>query len=88
MRRRLWWQICDLDSHAADDRASNPVVAANSFNTRLPLQINDDNIRLNSFEEVKENEGYTDKTFALSCHEVLDARRKLYNVPASALNYS
>lgn len=88
MRRRLWWQICDLDSHAADDRGSNPVVVANSFSTRLPLQIDDEDISLESVEEVKEREGYTDMTFALSCHEVLDAMRKLAYIPTSTVDYS
>lgn len=88
MRRRLWWQICDLDSHAADDRASSTVIAADSFSTRLPLHINDEDISLNSFEEVKEREGYTDMTFALSCNEVLDATRKLSYVPAREVAHS
>ena len=88
MRRRLWWQICDIDSHAAEDRASNPLIAVNSFTTRLPLHVNDEDISLNSFEEVKEREGYTDMTFALSCHEVLYVRRKVFNVLSSAVTYS
>lgn len=88
MRRRLWWHICDLDSHAAEDRASNSVVAVNSFSTRLPLHINDDDISLDSFEEVKEREGYTDMTCVLSCIEVLDARRKLLYVLTSAVGHS
>lgn len=88
MRRRLWWQLCDLDSHAADDRASNLVIAANSFSTRLPLHINDEDIKFDSFEEVKERDSYTDMTFALSCNEVLDAMRKLSYVPTSAVGHS
>ncbi|CAD6592659.1 MAG: hypothetical protein ASARMPREDX12_006340 [Alectoria sarmentosa] len=87
MRRRLWWQICDLDSHASEDRASNPLIAANSFSTKLPLHINDEDISLNSFEEVREREGYTDMTFALSCNEVLDGMRKLSYVPASGISH-
>lgn len=88
MRRRLWWRICDLDCHAAEDRASYPIVAANSFGTRLPLHINDEDIRLDSVEEVKEREGYTDMTFTLSCAEVLAAMRKLSYIPASAVGDS
>ena len=88
MRRRLWWQICDLDSHAADDRASNLVVAANSFSTKLPLHINDEDISFDSVEEVIDREGFTDMTFALSCHEVLDAMRKLSYIPASTVDSS
>lgn len=88
MRRRLWWQICDLDHHAALDRVSDPLVAANSFTTRLPLHINDEDISITSFEEVKERDGYTDMTFALSCHEMLDGMKKSPYVSTSAVGYS
>ena len=81
LRRRLWWQICDLDTNAAADRASHPVIFANSFNTRLPMQINDEDINLNSCAEVEEREGFTDMTFTLSCNEIFDALRKLNHVP-------
>ena len=85
MRRRLWWQICDLDSHASDDRGSNPIIAFNSFSTRLPLHINDDDISFDSFEEVKERDSYTDMTFTLSCNEVLDGMIKLSYLPGSGV---
>ncbi len=81
MRRRLWWQICVLDSHAAEDRASNPVISADSFNTRLPLNINDENLRFDSFKEVKEQQSFTDMTFCLICGEVFDTARQLNYVP-------
>jgi len=82
MRRRLWWQICVLDSHAAEDRASNPVISADSFNTRLPLNINDEDLRFDSFKEVKEQQSFTDMTFCLICEEVFDTARQLNYVPA------
>lgn len=81
IRRRLWWQICDLDTHAAADRASFPLIFASSFNTRLPLQINDEDITPGSLEEVDEQEGFTDMTFTLSCNEIFDALRKLNHTP-------
>ena len=84
MRRRLWWQICDLDTHAAWDRASNPVISTTSFDTRLPLQINDEDITLTSTEAI-EREGFTDMTFALICNEIFDAHRKLNHAPAKQL---
>lgn len=88
MRRRLWWQICDLDAHAADDRASNLLIAANSFSTKLPLNINDQDISFDSVEEMLDREGYTDMTFALSCYEVLDTLRKLVYTPESIVHSS
>ena len=35
-----------------------------------------------------ERDGYTDMTFALSCHEVLDAMRKLSYIPTSTVDFS
>lgn len=85
MGRRLWWQICVLDSRAAGDRASDPVVTANSFNTKLPLHINDEDLRSGSSEEVKERDSFTDMTFCLICQEVFDVERQLNYVPAREL---
>ena len=85
MRRRLWWQICNLDSHAAEDRGSNSLVASDSFSTRFPANINDEDISLESSHEAKERQGLTDMSFSLSCVEVLEVRRKLLYVPASAV---
>lgn len=88
MRRRLWWQICDLDNHAANDRGSNPIVVANTFSTRLPLHINDEDICFDSTEEVKDRDGHTDMTFALICSEILDAMKKLSYIAESPLGVS
>ena len=85
MRRRLWWQICLLDSHAAEDRATNPVINADSFSTKLPLQINDDDLRVDSYAEVEERQGFTDMTFCLICHEIMDTARQLNYVPVREL---
>lgn len=88
MRRRLWWQICLLDSHAADDRATNPVVNADSFNTKLPLQINDEDLQFDSCEEQDEHQGFTDMTFSLICYEIVDTIRQLNYVPVRKLGQS
>ncbi|MCJ1435781.1 hypothetical protein MMC27_005156 [Xylographa pallens] len=85
MRRRLWWQICLLDSHAAEDRATNPVIYADSFSTRLPLQINDEDLDVDSREAVEERHGFTDMTFSLICYEVTDTIRQLNYVPVREL---
>jgi hypothetical protein len=85
MRRRLWWQICILDAHAADDRATNPVIYADSFNTTLPLRINDEDLHLDS-NEMEERQGFTDMTFCLVCHEIMDTIRQLNYVPIRELS--
>ncbi len=88
MRRRLWWQICLLDSHAADDRATNPVINADSFNTKLPLQINDEDIYIDLCGEVEERQGFTDMTFNLICSEIVDTLRQLNYIPVRKLGQS
>lgn len=59
MRRRLYWQICQFDAHAAEDRATNPMIHAGSFSTKLPLQISDEDLRVDSRDEVEERQGFT-----------------------------
>lgn len=81
MCRRLWWQICVLDTHAADDRATTPVVGDDSFSTKLPLRINDVDLQVNSCEELVERQGFTDMTFCLICHEIKETTRQLNYVP-------
>jgi hypothetical protein len=82
MRRRLWWHLCILDSHSAEDRASLPMISADSFDTKLPMSINDDDLHFGSGEEVTEREGYTDTTFCLICLKVSEITIQLRYVPA------
>ena len=85
LRRRLWWQLRVLDSHAAEDRATNYIIYADSFSTRLPLHINDEDLHINSSEVVEERQSFTDMTFCLVCQEIMDTIRRLNHVPAKEL---
>ncbi len=85
MRRRLWWQICVLDSHAAEDRATNPMIYADFFNTKLPLHINDEDLHVDSFDEIEERQSFTDMTFCLNCQEIMDTIRQLNFRPVKEL---
>ena len=86
MRRRLWWKICVLDSHAAEDRATNPIITADSFSTILPLNVNDEDLHVDACEEVEERQGFTDMTFCLICLELMDTLRQLNYVPVKQLD--
>ena len=86
MRRRLWWKICVLDSHAAEDRATNPIITADSFSTMLPLNVNDEDLHVDTCAEVEERQGFTDMTFCLICHELTDTLRQLNYVPVKQLH--
>ena len=81
MRRRLWWQICILDSRAAEDRATNPIVPANTFSTRMPLHVNDKDLSIDSREGLEDGQEPTDMTFCLMCHETIEAENQLKYTP-------
>ncbi|KAI1490490.1 fungal-specific transcription factor domain-containing protein [Biscogniauxia mediterranea] len=40
-RRRLWWQLIVLDIRAAEDRGTRTIIARDSYDTRLPHNVDD-----------------------------------------------
>lgn len=81
MRRRLWWQICLIDRQGSFDRGSDPIITVRSFNTPLPLNVNDEDLIPGSREEPRVLKDYTDMTLGLVCHELFDTERRLNFVP-------
>jgi hypothetical protein len=83
MRRRLWWQICMLDSSLAVDRGTDPAIAAGTYNTKVPLHINDADIWLGGPEDVAERDSYTDMTFSCIVYDIYETTKQLNYVPAA-----
>ncbi|KAL8943689.1 MAG: hypothetical protein Q9216_000888 [Gyalolechia sp. 2 TL-2023] len=81
MRRRLWWQIIILDGRAAEDRASDPMILEQSYNTIMPANVNDEDIDPENTRVIVGREGYTEMTFCLICFEVSVTIRRLNYVP-------
>lgn len=44
IRRRLWFQIIQLDIRSCEDRGSDPIILPGTFNTKRPANINDDDM--------------------------------------------
>lgn len=65
MRRRLWWQISSLDARASEDQGSDPSIVEQSFDTKFPLNINDEDIDPSMKETPEEHEGATEMSFDL-----------------------
>ncbi|KAI0106706.1 fungal-specific transcription factor domain-containing protein [Daldinia grandis] len=65
MRRRLWWQLIVLDIRASEDRGTNTIVSRDSYDTRLPLNINDDDFGPDSSGPLVKRQGPSDMTFNL-----------------------
>lgn len=76
MRRRLWWQICILDIHAAEDRGSDPMIHECNFTTKPPLNINDEDMNPDTIEPLTARTGYTAMTFCAVNHEVFMFHRR------------
>ena len=70
LRRRLWWQLVVIDVRCCEDRASDPLIAEDSFNTRKPLNINDSDIFPEMTEPPVEREGFTEMSKCSVSHEV------------------
>lgn len=84
IRRRLWWQISVLDIRACEDRGSFPLIDHNLCSTKVPLNINDDDIYPDMRTPPPERIGCTDLSFSRLCQEAsIVAPRFFSPVPAS-----
>lgn len=81
MRRRLWWQICSLDIRASEDHGSDPSIVDQTFDTKFPLNINDEDIYPEMKEPPEEREGRTEMLFDLIRYTVSTTVRRLSYAP-------
>ena len=83
MRRRLWWHISLLDARAAEDYGADPTFHEHLFDTRMPMNVNDDEIWPGMKDLPKERTGASDMTFSLVRCELGHMQRKI-RIMASA----
>ncbi|KAI9730697.1 MAG: hypothetical protein M1834_005666 [Cirrosporium novae-zelandiae] len=81
IRRRLWWEVCVLDIRCCEDHGADPQITEASFDTRLPLNINDEDISPDTKETPIDKIGYTEATFCLIRYNVTNTLRRLNYVP-------
>ncbi|KAK5165795.1 uncharacterized protein LTR77_008718 [Saxophila tyrrhenica] len=81
MRRRLWWQVCILDTRASEDHGCDPTIMEQSFDTKMPLNVNDVDIGPDMKEFPLERTGCTDMSFCLIRFEVANTFRRINYVP-------
>lgn len=65
MRRRLWWSIYLLDAQSSEFHAIGPQVTEDSYDTKLPLNIDDPDLSPDSTKAPEEHLGFTEMTFFL-----------------------
>lgn len=81
MRRRLWWQVCILDTRASEDHGCDPTIVEQSFDTKLPLNANDADWTPGMKNFPPERTGGTDMSFCLLRYEVANTFRRLNYIP-------
>ena len=65
MRRRIWWLLCGLDMRASEDQRTLPGISTGSFDTKIPLNIKDSDIEIDTPEMPPEQSGITEMSYAL-----------------------
>lgn len=81
MRRRLWYQICLVDVRASEDHGCDPTIFEASFDTKMPLNVNDSDLSPNMKELPTERLGPTEMTFGLIRFEVASVLRRIQYTP-------
>ncbi|KAJ5297018.1 uncharacterized protein N7443_007911 [Penicillium atrosanguineum] len=77
MRRRVWWVICALDVRASEDQGTEFTITTGSFDTKIPLNINDGDISPDTKEMPQELEGLSDMSFARVTHNITGVARQI-----------
>ncbi|KAL3428146.1 fungal specific transcription factor domain-containing protein [Phlyctema vagabunda] len=71
MRRRLWWQIYYLELKASEESGCDVSISEDSFDTRMPMNINDEDISTDSTDLPPERVGMTDIALTLVRYELI-----------------
>lgn len=77
MRRRLWWHVSILDNRSSEDHGTDPTFSEQFYDTKLPLNVNDEDIWPGMVEPPVERQGSTEMTFCLIRFELSVFNRRL-----------
>ncbi|KAK3392758.1 fungal-specific transcription factor domain-containing protein [Podospora didyma] len=84
MRRRLFWSVLVLDLRSAEDQGTDLTLVDTTFDTKLPLNINDSDISPDSKELPASKDGPTDMTFSLIRYEICSLARRLHTASSAS----
>lgn len=71
MRRRVWWQICILDVRTTENHGSDQDIAQQSFDTRLPSNIDDEALVPGCLDLPQLRTGITEMSLSLMRYEII-----------------
>ncbi|KAK1454968.1 hypothetical protein CMEL01_03728 [Colletotrichum melonis] len=92
MRRRLWWNICILDTPASEDYScSSGLLELSSFDSRPPINVNDEDLYPGMTEYPSESKGITTMSFTAARCWASDIWRTIIDTrridPTSGMNF-
>ena len=80
MRTRLWWSIYLLDVQSFEHQAITPQIYEGTYDTELPLNINDSDLFPESKDSCTERTGFAETTFFLvRCELNVRCRKLMHN---------
>lgn len=77
MRRRVWWAIVALDLRSAEELGTDVSLPDNSFDTQIPLNINDTDISPTISEYPEPRQGRSDNAVPVARNEITLLSRQL-----------
>ncbi|CAI7645695.1 unnamed protein product [Penicillium glandicola] len=77
MRRRVWWTLCMLDARASEDQGTDYTITRGSFDTKIPLNLNDTDLDPNSKETPQPHDGLTDMSVARVSFGMCEVTRQM-----------
>ena len=77
MRRRLWWQLCIIDFRNAEKHSTDGSIDEDSFDTKLPLNINDSDLSQDATVLPEARIGLTEMSLTLVACDVSSTVRRL-----------
>ena len=80
MRRRVWWNLLVLETRSSEDSGIESSFSDQGFDTKLPTNLNDEDLFPDMTEKPKEREGCTAMTVSLLRYEMIATLRRLDSV--------
>ncbi|RMZ84547.1 hypothetical protein DV737_g1137, partial [Chaetothyriales sp. CBS 132003] len=77
MRRKVWWGIYMLDLRASEDQGTDLAITRGSFDTKIPLNINDEDLTPESKQMPTERLGVTDISFTRIFARITDTMAQM-----------
>ena len=92
MRRRIWWQICILDVRTTENHGSDQDITQQTFDTRLPSNIDDEALVSGCLDLPLLRTGITEMSLSLMRYKIISviwqlrSQSKAYSIAYDAEN--